>query len=249
MMTASRRLFIAVLLLGWVQAVSAQTVDEIVERHLTAIGGRAALAKLTSRSNTGTITLTTPVGDLTGPIEVLNQRPNKERTLITLDLSNLGAGNMTFDQRFDGKNGFVIDTLQGNRDITGDQLEAMKNEDFPTPLLSYKEKGIAVKLAGKEKVGDREAYVVLLEPKTGPAARQYIDAETYLLIRVVATAETPEAGKFEQTTDLLDYRDVDGFKVPFQVKATSTAQNFVVTLTKIEHNKTFDDSLFTKPAN
>ena len=171
MKTASRTLLITGLLLGIAQAASAQTADEIVERHIAAIGGRAALTKLTSRSNTGTITLTTPVGDLTGPIEILNQRPNKERTLITLDLSSVGAGQMTVDQRFDGKTGYVIDTLQGNRDITGDQLEALKNEAFPTQLLAYKEKGLALKLGGREKVGDRDAYVLLVEPKTGPALR------------------------------------------------------------------------------
>jgi len=248
-MTASRKLLIAGLLLGCVQTASAQTADEIVEKHLAALGGRAALAKLTSRSNVGTITLTTPVGELSGPIEVVSQRPNKERTLITLDLSALGGAQMTVDQRFDGKTGYVIDTLQGNRDMTGDQLEALKNGDFPTPLISYKEKGIALKMAGKEKAGDRDAYVLILEPKTGPVIREYIDADTYLLIRTVVTVDTPETGKFEQTVDLLDYRDVDGFKVPFQIKATSAVQNFVVTLTKIEHNKPIDDSLFAKPAN
>src|SRR5262245_59004009 len=127
MMTASRKLLIAGLLLGCVQTASAQTADEIVERHLAATGGRAALAKLTARSNVGTITLSTPVGDLSGAIEVVSQKPNKERTLITLDLTTVGAGQMTFDQRFDGKTGFVMDPLQGNREMTGDQLEALKN--------------------------------------------------------------------------------------------------------------------------
>src|SRR4026208_2205433 len=89
MITAPRKLLIAGLLLGCVQTAWAQTADEIVERHLAASGGRAALAKLTSRSNAGTITLTTPVGQLSGPIEVVSQRPNKERTLITLDLTAL----------------------------------------------------------------------------------------------------------------------------------------------------------------
>ena len=72
MKTASRTLLITGLLLGIAQAASAQTADEIVERHIAAIGGRAALTKLTSRSNTGTITLTTPVGDLTGPLELIS---------------------------------------------------------------------------------------------------------------------------------------------------------------------------------
>ena len=35
----------------------AQTADEVVEKYLTAIGGRAALSKLTSRTTTGTISV------------------------------------------------------------------------------------------------------------------------------------------------------------------------------------------------
>jgi zinc protease len=249
MKRVSRTLMAAALVLGCVQTASAQTADEIVERHLKALGGPAALGKLTSRSVSGTITLTTPVGDLTGPIEVLNQAPNKSRQLITLDLTSLGAGTMVFDQRFDGTTGFVIDSLQGNRDITGTQLESMRNERFPSTFLNYKEAGLAVKLAGKEKVGDRDAYVLVLEPKGGTAVRQYFDAESYLLVRTVATVEAPQVGQFVQTTDLLDYREVDGVKTAFQIKSTSEAQSFVVTVAKIEHNVAIDPSLFAKPAN
>jgi hypothetical protein len=98
MNTVSRRMFIAVLMLGWAHTVSAQTADQIIEKYLTAVGGRAALSKLTSRSMVGTITLSTPIGDVSGPIEVLNQAPNKSRTLITLDLSSVGAGKAIIDQ-------------------------------------------------------------------------------------------------------------------------------------------------------
>ena len=249
MKSVSRWLVAAALLLGWAQAASAQTVDEIVERHLKALGGREALGKLTSRSITGTITLTTPVGELSGPIEVQNQAPNKSRQVITLDLTAVGAGQMVFDQRFDGTTGFVMDTLQGNREITGAQLESMKSEQFPSPFLIYKQSGIALKLGGKEKVGDRDAYVLIVEPKGGWAVRQYFDAESYLVIRAVSTVEAPQVGQFEQTTDLLDYREVDGVKTPFQIKSSSTAQNFVINVSKVEHNVAIDPSLFARPAN
>ena len=243
------RLAVAGLLLGLAGSASAQEVDEVIERHLTAMGGRDVIANLESRSIAGTVTLSTPQGDLTGAIEVLNRAPNKERTLITLDLSAFGAGQMTFDQRFDGTSGYVVDTLQGNRDITGDQLASMRNNSFPTPYLTYRERGTSVRLDGKQKAGDREAYVLVLEPKSGPAVRQYIDAETYLLLRLVSTAEAPQIGPLEQTTDLSDYRDVDGVKVPFAVKISSPVQTISVTITRVEHNVAIDDSLFSKPAN
>ena len=239
----------ASLVLGTVHEAAAQTADEVVEKHIAAIGGRAALGKLMSRTLTGTITVSTPAGEFSGPIEVMNQTPNKVRTLITLDLTAVGVGKMVIDQRFDGITGYAIDTLQGNRDITGDQLEAMRSAYFPSPLLNYKENGIAVELAGKEKVGEREAYVLVLKPKTGPPMRHFFDATSFLLIRQVTTLDVPPVGALEQTVDFSDEREVDGVKISHKLVATSTVQNFTVVVTKVEHNAAVDQTLFSKPAN
>jgi outer membrane lipoprotein-sorting protein len=244
-----RRLVVLSLFLGGcAQAAAAQTVDEIVEKHLAASGGRAALQALKSRTLSGTILVSIPGGELPGEIEILSQAPNKVRTLLTVDLSALGAGKLVFDQRFDGKNGYVIDTRLGNRDITGTELENLTNQSwFPTSLLNYKQAGTGLKLEGKAQIGGRDAYTLLVEPKVGPAMRQYIDAESYLLVREVATAFSPDIGPFEQTTDLLDYRDVDGFKVPFRAVLTSSVQNVAVTIMKVEHNAAIDEALLSKP--
>ncbi len=247
MTSVSRRLAVAVLVLSSGQAASAQTADEIVEKYLTAIGGRAALAKVTSRSMTGTMTLSTPSGTVSGPVEFLNQQPNKSRTLIKMDLSSLGAGPMVFDQRFDGTSGYVLDNLRGNRDITGNQLENMKNGMFPNPFLNYKEHGATVELTGKEKVGDREAYVLIFKPRSGSVARQFIDTESYLPVKLALKVDVPQVGEVEQTTEFSDYRDVDGVKIPFTMKTTSPVQNFTITITKVEHNTKIDDALFSKP--
>src|SRR5262245_23589479 len=128
--TISTRLFIATLFLGLAHGAWAQTADEVIEKHLAALGGRSALEKLKSRSIKGTITATTPAGDVSGPIETLNQAPNKSRTYVQLDLTAVGFGKIVQDQRFDGTSGYAIDSLQGNRDITGDPLEALKNATF-----------------------------------------------------------------------------------------------------------------------
>ena len=57
-----------------------------------------------------------------------------------------------------------MDSLQGDHDVMGDQLDNMRNGAFPTPLLNYKELGMTATLSGREKVGDREAFVLILEP-------------------------------------------------------------------------------------
>jgi zinc protease len=249
MRIVSRRLAVALLVVGWAHAGRAQTVDDVINKSLAAAGGRAALLKLKSRSMTGTITLATPAGDISGSVEILNAAPNKLRSVIKADLSALGAGQLVQEQRFDGTTGYMLDTLQGNRDITGNQLDNMRNGSFPSPYLNYKELGIAARLGGKEKVGEREAYVLIFEPPTGSVVRQFIDVETYLPMRTVVKIDVAQLGReVELTTDMLDYRDVDGVKVPFLLKVSSAIQNYTVTITKVEHNVPVDEKLFAKPA-
>src|SRR5262245_27527361 len=149
----------------------AQTADEVIEKHLAALGGREALATIKSRTMAGTIALTTPAGEVTGTIQVFGKVPNKSRSLIKVDLSQFGVGELVVDQRFDGTVGYVLDSMQGNRDITGNQLDNMRNNAFPTPLLNYKTAGAKVELVGKQKVGDRDAFVIQFTPASGSPSK------------------------------------------------------------------------------
>ena len=250
MRKASVRLAIAVAILATARTASAQqTADEVIDKSLAALGGRAAIAKLQSRSASGTIVLSTPAGDINGTIEFLNARPNRTRTLIKADLSALGAGELVIDQRFDGSVAYVLDSLQGNREITGNQLENMKNSSFPHPFLNYKELGTSATLIGKEAVGGRDAYVIVFDPTSGSEIRNYIDAETFLPMKSVVKVEVPQIGQeVEQTTEFLDYKELDGIKIPYRLRSSSTVQNFTITLTKVEHNVKVDETLFVKPA-
>jgi len=249
MKIAARRLLAVAMILGCARVASAQTADEVIEKYLAALGGRAALAKLTTRSMVGTMTLTTPGGDVPGTIEVLNQQPNKVRTLMKFDLSALGAGQLVIDQRFDGTTGYVLDSMRGNRDITGNQLENMKNAAFPNPFVSYKERGATVELGEKEKINGRDAYLLILKPKSGSIARQFIDAESYLPVKLVVKVDLPEVGEVEQTSEFSEYREVDGVKIPFRVRVTSSLQSFTISVAKVEQNVKIDDALFSKPAS
>ena len=225
----------------------AQTADEIVEKHLAAIGGRDALGRIRTRISTGKVTVTTPVGDLTGTVEAFAKAPDKSRTLVKVDVSALGAGIVTNDQRFDGTIGYVIDTLNGDREITGAQLDALKNNGFPTAWLDYKARGHVVSVVGKEVLGDRPVLVLEVTPKAGPKARSWMDAETYLVLKTSVTVDVPPLGAVEQIMEFGDYRTVDGVKVPFLVKSSNSVQTVTGVLSDVQHNVEIDEASFTKP--
>ena len=240
-------LFTALVL--WAVPGLAQTADEIIEKHLAAVGGRAALNRLTSRIATGSISLSTPVGELKGTLEVYNKKPNKNRTLINVDATALGGGQIVNDQRFDGTTGYVVDSFNGNRAITGDQLEAMKNGGFPTPLLTYKDAGVTAALSGREKVGGSEAYVIRFTPKSGPAVRVFIDSQSSMLVKTIITVNVPQlGGPVDQVVEFSDFRDVDGIKIPYTTRSSNPLQTTTATLNDVKHNTQIDDSLFARPA-
>lgn len=247
MRTFIQRFATIVVVLSWSHFAAAQTADDIINKSITAMGGRAAMEKIKTRQMSGSLTLGTPAGDISGTIQIQNAVPNKTRTVIKADLSSLGAGPLEVDQRFDGTSGYVLDSLQGDRPITGNQLDNMKNGGFPHPFLTYKSMGTSVSLAGKEKAGDRDAYVVVFEPTTGSPIRTWIDAETYLPIMSRVKSNIPQVGDLEQTSRTTDYRDVDGVKIPFKVEVSSAVQSFTIIINKVENNMPIDDKLFVKP--
>ena len=242
-----QRLAAVVVVLAWAHVSSAQTADEILEKSIAAMGGREAMEKITSRSMTGDISLTTPAGEIPGTVEITNAAPNKSRTVIKADLSAFGAGPLVIDQRFDGKAGYVLDSLQGDRDITGNQLDNLKSNSFPHAFLTYKAQGIAVKLAGKSKVGERDAFELIFEPSTGSPIRQFIDADSFLPVKTVIKANLPQVGDIEQTAIASDFRAVDGVKVPYKIEVTSPATGFTMTFSKITNNVAIDEKSFLKP--
>ena len=89
--------------------------------------------------------------------------------------------------------------------------------------------------------------MLIFTPKSGSVARQFIDAESYLPIKSVLKINLPQVGDVEQTTEFSDYRDVDGVKVAFAVRATSAVQSSTVAISKVEHNAPIDAALFSKP--
>jgi outer membrane lipoprotein-sorting protein len=247
-----RSLFISLLMAssvllpaGAMSSVQA-TADEIIEKNLAAVGGREALGKLTSRRGTGTMTIGTPGGDLTGPVELLSKAPNKVRVLITLDLTPMGVSDkMVIEQKFNGTDAWMLNSMQGDQEIKGNQLDNMRSNAFPTPLLTYKTAGAKAELMPREDVNGKSALVILFTPKTGSPTRMYFDPESYLLLRTKATINSPETGDLEQTSDVSDYRTVDGIKWPFRVVNSSSMQTITIKLDKIEHNVPIDDAVFS----
>ena len=233
---------------GFVSAQAAETTQSVVDKHLAAMGGREALAKLTSRKATGTIAISTPVGDITGPVELYSKAPTKSRAVLALDLTSLGGpGSVVIEQIFDGVAGWSIDPLQGDKEITGAQLDNMKHSQFPSFFLEKDNGGNKLELLPRETVAGKSWIVMKATRPSGNFVTIYFDPATYLIARVVSMIENPQTGAMiQQSGETQDYRTVDGVKVPFTIINSNEAQTITMKLTKVEHNVAIDDAMFKK---
>src|SRR5215813_4835567 len=215
------------------------TVDQILDKYIQASGGRQAVEKITSRVTKGTVELSTM--GLKGDIEIYAKAPNK--TLTIINLSGLGE----FREGYDGKIAWSQNPMMGLREKSGDELTAIAQTSDIHSQIKTRQLYSKLEFKGKEKVGNRETYVILATPADGAPVKMYFDTQTGLIARTDMTLETPE-GQLQIETTVDDYREVDGIKIPFTMRQESSASSAVIKLTEVKHNVAIDDAKFIKPS-
>src|SRR5262245_3711245 len=103
----------------------------IVERHIKAIGGRAAILAHKSMHASGTLSV--PSSGLSGPVDVYGAAPNR----VLVKASITGIGEIT--DGYDGTHAWTISPMTGPALKTGKELEQTKlDADFYSELRDPK---------------------------------------------------------------------------------------------------------------
>lgn len=237
-------------LLAWSSMMFAQTavrpaaasanpsVDQILDKYVDAVGGRAAWKKLTSRQSSGTIEV--PAMNLSGTFQVIEKAPNRMLSVVVVAGANFREG-------FDGKTGWSDDPQNGVREQSGLELEETRRQADFYHSLDLRQLYKKLTVTRTEKIGDRSAYVVEGATGSGDPDQMYFDTQTGLALRVIGQHHGPEGVTVVQE-DLEDYRDVDGVKVPFVIHQSSGESAFTIKIEEVRHNLPFDDAQFAKPA-
>lgn len=243
----TRRFAIVLLALALPPATShAQSVDDIVSRHIAARGGKEKLAAIQTVKMTRTVA--SGIGT-TLRVIVYKKRPN----FLRLEQGPAQPGATMIPR---GINADVVwDTVQGKIVPRPAQLAAESRDvdgDFDGILVDWREKGHTVALAGRETLPGGETFKLAVTLKSGLARTIYLDATTYLDRRHTGVLNLPGGRQFEVTIDFDNWRDVEGVKFPFDITEERTGKEPVVTLVtyteKIELNLPMDDALFAPPS-
>lgn len=224
-------------------SVSAQTVEDIVSKYVTARGGLDKIKAVKTERITGTISFGP---DADGPFIVERLRPLKMHMEITLN-------GQTLIRTYDGKSsGWIYNPFSAKPEVqamTETDLKSIFDEaDFDGPFVDYKAKGNQIEFLDKADVQGKSALKVRLTNKNNDVSFFYFDADTHLILkwegaRKLAEHDVPWESIFH------DFRDVEGVKYPFLIESDSpgTDQTQRITADKIEVNVPIDESHFGKP--
>jgi len=215
------------------------TVEQILAKYETALGGKANLAKITSRQIKAQ--RVEPDGKTFEDEEVLQKGV---KTSVQTAYPSKENGNYVVKEIFNG----TIAEKFGNGspiELKPDESEQIKREAqiFANPDL----KSIYPKMDYRftDKIDGHEVYLVLATTADNQRERLYFDAQTGLLVRRVASAPTV-LGFFQYQVDYSDYKDFGGVKLPTVIKFAVPNIRWTRRVLDVKNNIAIDDTKFTK---
>jgi photosynthetic reaction center cytochrome c subunit len=232
---------------------SLPTADQLFDKYVQALGGKAVIDKIKTRSTKVTllrpklVNSGTPKAAMlnraeTWTMETFQKAPDKYLAIITTPDGVIYQG-------LNGTNGWTK-TVNGQREMNNaDVMRFRRQVDFYKDV-KLKEQYSKASVTRKEKVGDRETYVVEAVSLDNKTEKLFFDAQSGLLVRRTVFSET-KLGLDPEETDYEDYREVDGVWLRFTVKISYLDDNHYGTtrkLTEVKQNVPIDDAKFEMPA-
>src|SRR5690242_8408212 len=185
------------------------SADEIFNKYAAALGGQTAIDKLKSRTAKGMVT---QANGNSFQFELSQAAPDRFYLLVTTPQGTIERG-------FNGQVGWEK-TARGVREITGGELVNFKAANGLFTLLNLKEQYSRPPRVRKDKLGDRDVYIVDGTTTDNRRMRLYFDAASGLLLRRTTTMATI-VGIIPDQIDLENYREADGLKFPFIARAAT----------------------------
>ncbi len=216
------------------QFVQAQTLDEIINKNIDAMGGKEKIMTLSSALMTGTFT---PPG--AAAIDIITTK--KHTVGSRIDIEANGTNNY---QIITPTNGWIFTPVQGDKEprpLLDDQFKAGQVLlDLHGPFVNYKEKGNIIEMAGKDTVNGTVCYKLKVTSPNTNVTVYSVDSKYYFIVK--ASTKMFQFGALEDVVTMYsDFKkNADGFWFAY----TNVSPRGQTHYDKIETNVPVDVNIF-----
>ena len=223
-----------------VLSAKAQSADEVVNKHIAAIGGKDAIDKIKSIS-------------IEGEVAVMGQSfPSLTTIAVGKGFKSVVTVNgMEIIQVFTPEGGWAVNPFTGATapaPITEDEKKLGPSRyNVGGPLYNYKEKGSTIELAGSDTMNGVKTIKLKLKESSGTETLFSLDPNTYYILKT-ETKGTINGQDIQAVTTFADYKKTDlGYVMPYTTNTSSQGFDVSITHSKVEFNKEVDPKIFEMP--
>lgn len=164
--------------------------------------------------------------------------PNKEASKMEVP----SMGMIIESSYFDGTKGVEKNMQTGTKEMTAEEIAAKKKNQGLFPEINYKTTGMKYELKGIETVNGKDYYLLSLEDGESQQF-DYFDTNTFLKYKTVSIQE--KDGEVMEMSFLFDdYKEIEGFKIPYKITQVMGEMTFSGDLKVIEFNGIIDEAFF-----
>ena len=213
----------------------AQTADEIVAKHITAIGGVDNWKKVNNMRQEATLSVQGM--DIPVVITAVHNKATKQEYTVM---------GMTGYSIITSEGGWNFNPMQGQtkpEPITQDELKYGKdNLDLQGDFVDYKAKGHTIQLMDKEDIEGVECFKIKLSRKSGNESIFFFDPKTYYIVRT-SSKMSANGQEVESVVNMSNYQKLpEGIVIAYTIE--STAVPAPITVTKVIVNGKIDEAVF-----
>jgi hypothetical protein len=157
-------------------------------------------------------------------------------------------------QVYDGTQGWKLRPFLNRMEVeafTAQELEVSQAQpDLDGPLVDYVAKGTKISVEGVEPVEGHDAYKLKLTLKNGHVVHEWIDAESFLEVKVEGAPRKLDGKQHDVSVFFRDYRTVDGLLIPHLIETVvqGVPRTEKIMIDKVVVNAPFDEARYAKPA-
>ena len=218
------------------KAPAGPPADQVIDKYIQALGGAAAIQKVSSRVEKGNAEV---MGQKVA-ITVYAKAPDKRASYMSTPKGDSVTAYNGAAGGWLGNPGRPIHDMS-----TAEAAAASLDADlrFATDLKTI---FTELRPAPAAKIGDHETNVLIGARTNQPPVKLYFDQQSGLLVRMVRFSDTI-LGLNPTQIDYADYRDVNGVKTPFRWTLARPSGAFTIQIDSVQQNVPIEDAKFTRP--
>lgn len=205
------------------------TAGQLLDKYFEAIGGKSKITTINSIDQTYSM-------DLQGM--VITARVVQDKGKFFMSMSAPGMDLMK--QVYDGTKGVSEQMGAARMEMTGKELDALKEQSTLFPERNYVTAGYTMELKGIEDVNGKPAYKLAVTKPSGGKSVEYYDKMTFLKLKEIQTVDAQSS-----TYEYSDYKPVDGILIPHTLTISGPMpMPMIMKAQSVKLNATVDQSLF-----